>query len=987
MKTQWKDIDTKTLPGSYKVIREEKISEVDSQAILLEHGKTGARVMVLHNGEKNKTFSISFRTPPEDGTGVAHIIEHTVLCGSRLFPAKDPFVELAKGSLSTFLNAMTFPDKTMYPVASCNDKDFQNLMHVYMDAVFFPNIYNKEEIFKQEGWHYELEDADAPIIYNGVVYNEMKGVFSSPEERLDSIAMSALFPDTPYAKESGGDPAEIPELTREEYLEFHRRYYHPSNSYIFLYGDMDVAEKLAWIDTEYLSKFDKLEIDSSIPIQEPFSEIQFVEESYAVSEGDGEEQTYLEYAACAGSALDGKTCAAMQILRKVLFGNAGAPVRRALLDAGIGDNVVAGFDNGIRQPMFEIEVKGARADKKDEFLQVIMDTVEQLVNEGLDKKSLTAAVNNLEFRVREGKNATYPAGILYAMDVMTTWLHDDGAAFDSLYYEDTLKFLRENIDSGYYENLLKTYILENTHAVVLALKPDKGLTRRTEEALAGKLAEKKAAMSEEEIQALIADTENLHRYQEEPSTKEELAALPMLTIEDISKKAVAYHCEEKEVKDVRLLHHDYFTKGISYVKLAFDIVPWKEYAPYISLLCSALGTLGTEHYNYLELANEEDTYTGGIGYNAVAAEPMDKEKGQLIYTFMVAGKALYGKENEMFRLMDEILFTSVLDDKKRLKEIIDSAVISKRNEFQESGHMAARRRALSYENEAGFIMDMMEGIGYYDFLCDLKANFEEKADMLVQVLRYLTAVMFRKERLLLSYTADTKGMEQAENALGEMIEKLEERENDSTAVEKPEAPVYPVMLQDKEEAFITPGQVQFNALTGNFTEKGYGYDGSLSVLSNLLNYNYLWNQVRVVGGAYGVFMQATKNGQISFVSFRDPKLMETYGVYEQVPGYLKEFEADEEEMTKCIIGAISNEDMPYGPAIMGSIAFSDYMAGVTPQMRQEWRNEILSTDVEKIRSLAPMLSAVMEHGKRCVIGSELKITDEKERFGHVEIIR
>lgn len=987
MKTQWNEIDVKTLPGAYKTIRVEKIAEADSQAILLEHVKTGARVMVLHNGEKNKTFSISFRTPPEDGTGVAHIIEHTVLCGSKLFPAKDPFVELSKGSMSTFLNAMTFPDKTMYPVASCNDKDFQNLMHVYLDAVFYPNIYDKEEIFKQEGWHYELGDADSPITYNGVVYNEMKGVFSSPEERLDSIAMAALFPDTPYAKESGGDPAEIPELTREAYLEFHRRYYHPTNSYIFLYGDMDVAEKLEWLDTEYLSKFERMEIDSFIAEQKPFSGIRFVEESYAVSEGEEDGQAYLEYAACVGSALDARTCAAMQILRKVLFGNAGAPVRRALLDAGIGDNVVAGFDNSIRQPMFEIEVKGAGDGKKDQFLQVVMDAVGKLVRNGLDKKSLTAAVNNLEFRVREGKGVTYPAGVLYAMDVMTTWLHDDQAAFDGLYYEDTLQFLRENIDTGYYENLLKTYILDNTHAVVLELKPDKGLTRRTEDALAKKLAEKKASMSGEQIQALVMDTENLHRYQEEPSTKEELATIPMLTIEDISRKAVVYHCEEKEAEGVRLLHHDYFTKGISYVKLAFDILPWKEYAPYISFLCSALGTLGTEHYNYLELANEEDTYTGGIGYSAAAAEPVDKEKGNLIYTFMVSGKALYGKEEALFRLMDEILFTSVFDDKKRLKEIVDSRVIAKRNEFQESGHTAALRRALSYENEAGFIMDMMEGIGYYDFLCDLKANFEERADQLISTLGYLTSVMFRKERLLISYTADGEGMEQAKPAVGKMIKTLADREGDSTTVEEPEVQVYPVKLQDKREAFITPGQVQFNALAGNFSGQGYEYSGSLSVLSNILNNDFLWNRIRVLGGAYGVFMQAAKNGQISLVSYRDPKLAQTYAVYEQVPEYLREFTADKEEMTKCIIGAISNEDMPYGPSIMGSIAFSDYLAGITSQMRQEWRDEILSTDVEKIRELAPLMAAALGDAKGCVIGSELKITEEKERFENVKTIR
>ena len=613
METRLKTAEDFTIPKAYTLQKAEYVKELDSFTLVLKHNLSGARILVFSNEDDNKVFSIGFRTPPKDSTGVPHIIEHTVLCGSKHFPAKDPFVELVKGSLNTFLNAVTYPDKTLYPIASCNDKDFQNLMHVYMDAVFYPNIYEHEEIFKQEGWHYELESPEDDITYNGVVYNEMKGAFSSEESVLERFVMNSLFPDNTYGNESGGDPRDIPNLTYEEYLDFHRQYYHPVNSYIYLYGDMDVTERLEWMDANYLSNFPAITIDSKIPLQKPFAEHKVLEKKYAVAQdADCSEKHYYAYGAALDITLDVNTCKAFDVLSYVLAQQPGAPLKQALLDAGIGTDVDVDFCDIMRQSTFSVYTKNAKPGLRDKFAEVLRATLQQQVDQGINRKDLEAAINGMEFKDKEADFGSYPKGLLYGMKLLRTWLYDDEMPYDALQYEGCYTFLREQIGTGYYEQLIQKYLLDNEHAVWVEMIPEPGLSIRLEQETAQKLQEYKDSLNEEQITQLIEQTKALKRYQEESSPKEVLEMIPMLSREDIKKTIQPLHNTMKELHGVQTLHHEIHTNNIVYLQMLFDADACKDYMPQMSFLTTLLGYMDTKEHNYREFDTETNFYTGGI---------------------------------------------------------------------------------------------------------------------------------------------------------------------------------------------------------------------------------------------------------------------------------------------------------------------------------------------------------------------------------------
>ncbi len=576
---------------AYEVIEKRQIDDIGAMSWLLQHKKTGARVALLSNDDENKVFYIGFRTPPTDSTGVPHIVEHTVLCGSKDFPVKDPFVELVKGSLNTFLNAMTYSDKTVYPVASCNDKDFQNLMHVYLDAVFYPNIYHEKKIFQQEGWHYEMEDADSPLTLNGVVYNEMKGAFSSPDEVHDREVVNSLYPDTPYGVESGGDPKVIPTLSYEQFLDFHRRYYHPSNSYLYLYGNMDMAEKLEWIDAHYLSQFDKLEIDSALRTQAAFEKPVETSKEYPIMEGESlEDNTYLSYNTVVGTSLDKELYYAMEILEYALCSASAAPLKLALIHKNIGTEVYSVYNNGIYQPYFSIVAKNANASQKEEFVQTIEEELARIVKEGIDKKSLLAGLNYYEFRYREADFGSYPKGLMYGLQMLDSWLYDDRMPFDMIEAIEIFKDLKEKINTDYYEKLIEKYLIKNQHKSILVVAPKEGLTAKDEKELADSLAAYKAGLSEEELAQIVADTKALRAYQEEEDTPEKLALIPMLKREDMKKEAEDFVNEVRSIGDTKVLFHDIQTNGIGYIKFIFDAanIP-KELFSYIGILKNVLG--------------------------------------------------------------------------------------------------------------------------------------------------------------------------------------------------------------------------------------------------------------------------------------------------------------------------------------------------------------------------------------------------------------
>ena len=961
---------------AYEVQKEEDLKGIKAKGYLLRHRKSGARVVYIENDDNNKVFSIGFRTPPSDSTGVPHIMEHSVLCGSRNFPAKDPFVELVKGSLNTFLNAMTYPDKTVYPVASCNDQDFQNLMHVYMDAVFYPNIYEHEEIFRQEGWSYQLDSAEDKLKYNGVVYNEMKGAFSSPEGVLDRVILNTLFPDTSYANESGGDPEVIPELTYEQFLDFHRKYYHPSNSYIYLYGDMDIEEKLHWLDQEYLGKYDREPVDSRIRFQEPFAEMQEKVIPYSIaSEESEEDNTYLSYNKVVGTSLDKELYLAFQILDYALLSAPGAPLKKALTDAGIGKDIMGSYDNGIYQPIFSVIAKNANEEQKEEFIQVIEDVLRASVKNGIDTKAIEAGINYYEFRYREADFGNYPKGLMYGLQMMDSWLYDEEKPFIHIEALDTFEFLKKQIGTGYYEELIQKYLLDNPHGAIVIVTPEKGRTARMEAELEEKLQKYKESLTAEEVEAFVQKTQALEAYQSEPESEENLEKIPVLKREDISREIEPIINEEMTLAGVPVIFHEIETNGIGYVDVLFDMSLVEEQdLPYVGILQSVLGIIDTKRYDYGTLFNEINVNTGGIStslelYNDVTNIREKAFKA----TFEIKGKALYGKLPVAFDMMREILMESKLNDGKRIREILAMLKSRLLMKFQSSGHVTAVLRAQSYASPAAKLKDMTNGIAFYETVSYIEEHFEEEKEKLSEKLIDLSKKLFCGDNMMLSYTAAREGLE----GLEKMVEKLKNSLHTRTAEEDKRCVIH---CEKKNEGFKTASKVQYVAKAGNFIDQGVAYTGALQILKVIMSYDYLWQNIRVKGGAYGCMSNFNRIGEGYFVSYRDPNLKRTLDVYDGVVDYLKNFTVSERDMTKYIIGTMSGIDQPMTPASKGERSMNLYMNKVSAEMIREERNQILDVEQDDIRALYKVAEAVLQADQMCVIGGEDKIEEEKELF-------
>lgn len=970
--------------NAYEVVLTEDLPDLKSKGYLLKHKKSGARVLLMENDDENKVFTIGFRTPSSDSTGVPHIMEHSVLCGSRDFPVKDPFVELVKGSLNTFLNAMTYPDKTVYPVASCNDKDFQNLMHVYMDAVFYPNIYQHDEIFRQEGWSYKLDEPDGKLEYNGVVYNEMKGAFSSPEGVLDRVILNSLFPDTSYAYESGGDPEEIPNLTYEQFLDFHRKYYHPSNSYIYLYGDMDMEEKLKWLDENYLCEFDAAEVDSEICFQKPFDKMIEVEKTYSISSEETEEEnTYLSYNKVIATSLDEKLYQAFQILDYALLSAPGAPLKKALMDAGIGKDIMGSYDNGIYQPIFSIIAKNAEPQQKEQFVQVIEDTLRKIVEDGIDRKALEAGINYHEFRFREADFGNYPKGLMYGLDLFDSWLYDEKKPFIHMQAIPTFAFLKEQIGTRYFEDLIQKWILDNLHGSMVIVKPERGRTARMDRELDEKLQTYKAGLSPDEVEKLARDTAELIVYQESEDAREDMEKIPVLGREDISREIAPICNEERVCGGIPMVYHNVETNGIGYVTLLFDLsgVP-EEKLPYVGMLQAVLGIIDTTHYEYGELFNEINVHTGGIGTSLELYPDVTKVKEkEFRATFEMKGKALYPKMDVLFKMMREILTESKLEDEKRLKEILSMLKSRLQMSFLSSGHTTAALRALSYSSPLSKFKDDTDGIGYYEAVKEIEEHFEEKKEELIANLKELAARIFRADNLMISYTAAPEGLDAVEKEMetfkNGLFERTDGDEQENRCI---------LHCVKRNEGFKTSSKVQYVARTGNFIDGGAAYSGALHILKVILSYDYLWQNIRVKGGAYGCMCNFNRIGEGYLISYRDPNLEKTIDVYEKVTEYLRNFEADDRDMNKYIIGTISNIDRPMNPSAKGTRSMNLYMNHVTEEMIRKEREEILNAGQEEIRALADVVAAMLAADQLCVIGSEEKIEEQKALFGEVRTL-
>ncbi len=963
---------------SYEVVEKKQLKDLNSEGYLLKHKKTGARVALVSNDDENKVFCIGFRTPPQDSTGVPHIIEHSVLCGSREFPIKDPFVELVKGSLNTFLNAMTYPDKTVYPVASCNDKDFQNLMHVYLDAVFYPNIYKTDKIFMQEGWHYDLQSPEDELTINGVVYNEMKGAFSSPDDVLNRSMMEALYPDTAYGVESGGDPEVIPQLTYEDFIAFHQKYYHPSNSYIYLYGNMDMAEKLTFIDEKYLSNFDYLEVDSTIAWQEDFGASSHVMiKEYPISESENEQESaYLSLNYSVGSSLDKELNVAFDIIDYALCSAPGAPLKQALVEKEVGKEVYSIFDGGILQPMFSVVAKDTSLEKESIFVETIEQVLEDIVKNGFDKKALRAAINYYEFKYREADFGAYPKGLMYGLKAFDSWLYDEKEPFMHLEANAVYDSLKKKVEKGYFEELVRKYLIDNTHKALVILKPKKGLTEERDAQLKSMLQAKKESLSEAEIAEIVAQTAALEEYQEAEDSKEDLAKIPLLTREDIGRQARKIVNKECKTGDIPMLYHEMFTNGIGYLRMIFDVkdIP-EELLGYLGVFKGCLGLLNTANYQYGDLFNEMNLVTGGM--SAVNNNYVNiHDVNQYRLTLEIKTKVLYENIDKAVALMQEILMTSDFTDEKRLREIIAEGRSRTQGQMMSSGHVVALGRAGSYGSVSGEIGEMISGVPFYRLICELDEHFDTHKEALKEKLQQLAKLILRKENLFVDFVGNAEGYKKLEGCVEGFADAL------YSCPVKREG--FEPLVSRKNEGFMTSGQVQYVCRAGNFRKKGLDYTGSLRALKVMMGYEYLWNNIRVKGGAYGCMCGFGKSGECYFVSYRDPNLGKTNEVFEKAAESIAAFDADERTMTQYIIGAVSDLDTPMNPAAHGLFSLSAYMTGVTQEMLQKERDELISTTAEDLRGLSAYIEAFMSEENLCVVGNAEKIKEESDLFMKVE---
>ena len=986
---------SKKILDKFELLQHEFLKDTGCDSLLLRHRKTGARVALLPSEDDNKVFYIAFRTPPEDSTGVAHIIEHSVLCGSKDFPVKDPFVELVKGSLNTFLNAMTYPDKTVYPVASCNDTDFRNLMHVYLDAVFYPNIYTEQNIFRQEGWHYEAEDAQSPITVNGVVYNEMKGALSSADDVLARSIYSALYPHTTYAVESGGDPVNIPDLTYEAFLDFHRRYYHPSNSYIYLYGNMDMEERLAYLDEAYLSAFDRLQIDSEIAFEPPFESPSEALEHYSVlSEEELQGRSYLTWnVSLAPDGLDTELDLAFKVIDYMLCDAEGAPVKKALRDKGIGEEVYSLLELGIKQPSYTVTAKYTDPDRKEEFISTIEETLRRIADEGLDQRALLASINRFEFKYREANYGSYPKGLVYGLNALDTWLYDDATPFINLELGEAFASLRDKMDKGYFEGLIRKHFLDNPHKAIVVMTPEMGLTEKTAEQLRLRLEAYAQSLTAEERQKIVDDLAELRKWQETPDTKENMEKIPMLQREDLSREVKPFinkvgnavtELGQGRTLQTPVIAHPLNTSGIDYLTFMFDItrLPQK-FFPYLGILKTLLGVLDTENFSYAQLDQEINIYTGGIGAT-ISSYTQNNDPSRYRLTVEITSKALHGNLGHVFRLVKEILTATRWDSRARILEVLEEERAAMRADLPATGHVTALIRASAGFSETSLIMDYVNGLNAYRKLDEVCGQLEKgESDELIATLSEMTKYIFRADHLMTDCTADEESTAQIFTGTAALAGELPQGRSEEEDLAQ-YGPAYSLSPVKVKEGFTTAGQVQYVCRAGSFGNRGFSYTGALRVLRVILGYDYLWTNVRVKGGAYGCMSGFSRDGSAYFVSYRDPHLAQTIGTFEGAPDFVRGFDADERTMTKYIIGAVSALDRPMTPSVYGKYSLSAYMTGLTEETVLLERKQLLDCTPADIRALAGIIEAFLSEDALCVVGNAEKLQAEAGRFDKLE---
>ena len=965
-------LDINAVYHGFKVIETSFVEEVHSQAYILEHLYSGARLLYLANDDDNKVFSIAFRTPPADDTGVAHILEHSSLCGSRKYHLKEPFVDLVKGSLNTFLNAMTYPDKTVYPVASRNKKDFHNLMDVYLDAVFYPLIYENKYTLRQEGWHYNLNSPEDELTYNGVVYNEMKGVYSSPDAFLENEAMKALFPDNCYRFESGGYPDAIPELTQEDFLSFHKTYYSPENSFIYLCGDMDIEATLAYLDEEYLCHFAKTGlVHSEIPLQESLLRTAEVEAYYPVDANeDTKGKTYHELSIVTGNATDTLTSMSLRLLECVLLESESSPLRRALVEAGVGQNISGSYVGSLQQPIFSIRAAGSDPEQRDRFISVIYKTLQNITISGLDKKLLEASLNSTEFKLREADFGPYPKGLIYGLGVLDNWLYG-GNPIEGLRYEEALQTMRKGLKTNYYESLIENYLMDNTHKVIVTLLPQPGKEEADQAKAVEKMASIKASMSQQQLEQYAFECAELHRLQAEPDSEEARASIPILKRSDIRQEVELIPKLEEGSALQRLVYVPAETNKIAYTNWYFDISSvTPEQLPLCYLLTDVLGKFNSKRYTYEELSTYGIMYTGGVTFDVRAISAAENADDYRLY-FVVKAKALLQNLPHVFDLLEAIGMESILTDVKRFQELLSEVKTDWDDEFFNRGQNIAISRLYSYV-AAGARANEQDQFSYYQFLKKLYDNFAKEGASVLAQLQKLLATFFQQSKYTLFYSCDEEDRAEVRQQCLNFASKLPQ----ANVVDKPDSLAAP----GHNEGITTAGKVQYVAAGGSFAKFGHRYVGSMKVLETILRYEYLWTKVRIQGGAYGATARFELNGLGVFASYRDPQLAKSLEAYKQLPSWLKTVEFSSRELDKYVIGTISGMDTPLTNTMRLDQAAIQYLKNLPDSTRQRIRDEVLHVTNADLQALGKVVEDMLSDGLLCVVGGKQPIEDNREKF-------
>ncbi|CDY28099.1 BnaC06g02800D [Brassica napus] len=967
----------------FEKAREEFISECKSKAVLFRHKKTGCEVMSVSNDDENKVFGVVFRTPPKDSTGIPHILEHSILCGSRKYPLKEPFVELLKGSLYTFLNAFTYPDRTCYPVASTNTKDFYNLVDVYLDAVFFPNCVDDVHTFQQEGWHYELNHPSEDISYKGVVFNEMKGVYSQPDNILGRITQQAK---NTYGVDSGGDPKDIPKLTFDKFKEFHCQYYHPSNARIWFYGDDDPVQRLKVL-SEYLDMFDASPArdSSKVEPQKLFSGPRRIVEKYPAG-GDGDLKK--KHMVCLNwllseKPLDLQTQLALGFLDHLMLGTPASPLRKILLESGLGEALVnSGVEDELLQPQFSVGLKGVSDDKVQKVEELIMSTLRKLADEGFDTDAVEASMNTIEFSMRENNTGSSPRGLSLMLQSIGKWIYDMDP-FEPLKYEEPLKTLKARIaeegSKAVFSPLIEKFILNNPHCVTIEMQPDPEKASQEEVEEKNILQKVKASMTDEELAELARATEELRLKQETPDSPEALKCVPSLNLSDIPKKPTYVPTEVGDVNGVKVLRHDLFTNDILYTEVVFDMGALRhELLPLVPLFCQSLLEMGTQDMSFVQLNQLIGRKTGGITVYPFTSSVWGSDVP--CSKIIVRGKSMVGRAEDLFNLMNCVLQEVRFTDKQRFKQFISQSRARMENRLRGSGQGIAAARMDAMLNAAGWMSEQMNGLSYIEFLHTLEQKVDQDWEGISSSLEEIRTSLLSKNGCIVNMTADGKSLTSTEKFVGKFLDSLPEKPSGGQVTWDARVPL-------RNEAIVIPTQVNYVGKAGNIYSSGYKLDGSSYVISKHIGNTWLWDRVRVSGGAYGGFCDFdSHSGVFSFLSYRDPNLLKTLDIYDGTGDFLRGLDVDEDTLTKAVIGTIGDVDSYQLPDAKGYSSLLRHLLNVTDEERQIRREEILSTSLKDFKEFAEAVDSVRDKGVAVAVASQEDIdAANKERSDFFEV--